>query len=304
MARLRYLVSLITKDNDYQMEQAASAKSVAGEVGADIEIIYAENDAITQSTQLLKVIQADESARPNGIFVEPLGATPFPKVASTAAVAGIGWAVLNREADYTSALRQTSRSPIFSVSVNQMEIGRIQGKQIASLLPNGGSVLFVQGPSVSSVSRERCDGLRETLPSNIQLVNLRGKWTEESGYQSVCSWMKLMRAQKFRIDLICGQNDVMAMGAKKAVKELANELDRDFLSSIPATGCDGVPSTGQTWVRAGHLSATVVVPPSSGKAIVLMTRALQTKTQPAEHTFTTPEPFPPLDSLRPLPARR
>lgn len=303
MAKLRYLVSLITKDNDYQREQAASAKSAAGEAGADVEIIYAENDAITQSTQLLKAIQAEESTRPNGIFVEPLGATPFPKVASAASSAGIGWAVLNREADYTSALRQTSSSPIFSVSVNQIEIGRIQGKQIAALLPKGGSVLFVQGPSVSSVSKERCDGLHEILPSNVQLVNLRGKWTEESAYQSVCSWMKLMKAQKFRIDLICGQNDVMAMGAKKAVRELANEMDRDFLSNIPATGCDGVPSTGQTWVRKGQLSATVVVPPSSGKAIVLMTRALQTKTQPAEHTFTTPEPFPPVESLRPLPAK-
>ncbi len=303
MAKLRYLVSLITKDNDYQMEQAASAKAVAGEVGADVEIIYAENDAITQSTQLLKMIQADETARPNGIVVEPLGATPFPKVASAAASAGIGWAVLNREAEYTPTLRQSSRTPIFSVSVNQVEIGRIQGKQIAALLPGGGSVLFVQGPSVSSVSRERCEGLRETLPSNVQLVNLRGKWTEESAYQSVCSWMKLMRAQKFRIDLICGQNDVMAMGAKKAVKELASEQDRENLSSIPATGCDGVPSTGQMWVRTGHLSATVVVPPSAGKAIVLMARALQTKTQPAEHTFTIPEPFPPLESLRPLPAR-
>ncbi len=237
MAKLRYLVSLITKDNDYQMEQAASAKAVAGEVGADVEIIYAENAAITQSTQLLKMIQADETARPNGIVVEPLGATPFPKVASAAASAGIGWAVLNREAEYTSSLRQASRSPIFSVSVNQLEIGRIQGKQIAALLPGGGSVLFVQGPSVSSVSRERFEGLRETLPTNIQLVNLRGKWTEESGYQSVCSWMKLMRAQKFRIDLICGQNDVMAMGAKKAVRELATEMDGDLLSSIPATGC-------------------------------------------------------------------
>ncbi len=304
MAKYRYLVSLITKDNDYQMEQAASAKSVANEVGVDVEIIYAENDAITQSTQLLKVIQGDETTRPNGIFVEPLGATPFPKVASEAARAGIGWGVLNREAEYTSALRQVSQSPIFSVSVNQLEIGRIQGKQIAALLPGGGSVLLVQGPSVSSVSRERFEGLRETLPTNVQLVNLRGKWTEESGYQCVTSWMKLMKAQKFRIDLICGQNDVMAMGAKKAVKELANEIDRDFLSGIPATGCDGVPSTGQSWVRTGQLSATVVVPPSSGKAIVLMTRALQSKTQPAEHTFTAPEPFPPLESLRPLLARK
>ncbi len=35
-----------------------------------------------------------------------------------------------------------------------------------------------------------------------------------------------------------------------------------------------------------------------------MTRALQTKTQPAEHTFTAPEPFPPIEALKPLPARR
>jgi len=303
MAKLRFLVSLITKDNDYQMEQAASARSAAGELGVDVEIVYADNDAITQSTQLLKAIQADASLRPNAIVVEPLGATPFPKVASAAANAGIGWAVVNREADYMSQLRQASSSPVFSVSVDQIEIGRIQGKQIAALLPRGGSVLHIQGPSVSSVSRERSEGLRTTLPSNVQLVDLRGKWTEESGYQSVCSWMKLMKAQKFRIDLISGQNDVMAMGAKKAVKELANELDRELLSSIPATGCDGVPSTGQAWVRGGQLAATVIVPPSCGKAIALMTRALQMKVQPAERTFTTPESFPALESLRPHPAR-
>ena len=300
MTKLRFLVSLITKDNDYQREQAASAKSAATELGVDVEIVYAENDAITQSTQLLKVIQADQSLRPDGIIVEPLGATPFPQVASAAASAGIGWAVINREADYTPELRQAFRSPVFSVSINQREIGRIQGKQIATLLPKGGSVLFIQGPSVSSVSRERCEGLRETLPDNVQLVNLKGRWTEESAFQSVSSWMKLMSAQKFRIDLITAQNDVMAMGAKRALKDLANELDRDLLSRIPITGCDGVPSTGQAWVRAGHMAATVVVPPSAGKAISLMTRALQTRVPTAEHTLTVPEPFPAFASLKAL----
>jgi ribose transport system substrate-binding protein len=303
MAKLRYLVSLITKDNDYQREQAASAKSAAGEFGVDVEIVYAENDAITQSTQLLKAIQADAMLRPNAIIVEPLGATPFPKVASTAAGAGIGWAVVNREADYTAQLRQAFSSPVFSVSVDNVEVGRIQGRQVTALLPRGGSVLYIQGPSVSSVSRQRYEGLRETVPPNIQLVNLRGKWTEESGYQAVSSWMKLMRAQKTRIDVICAQNDVMAMGAKKAVKELANEIDRDLFLGMPVTGCDGVPSTGQAWVRTGDLTATVVIPPSCGKAIGLMTRSLQAKSQPPEHSFTIPEPFPPIDVLKPLLAR-
>lgn len=53
-------------------------------------------------------------------------------------------------------------------------------------------------------------------------------------------------------------------------------------------------------MRTGHLSATVVAPASSRKAIALMTRALQTKTQPGEHTLTAPEPFPPPESLKPV----
>jgi ribose transport system substrate-binding protein len=300
MARLRFLVSLITEDNDYQMEQAASAKSVAAQLGVDVEIVYAENDAITQSTQLLKVIQADASLRPSGIIVEPLGATSFPRVAAAAASVGIGWAVLNREADYTSELRHAYRSPVFTVSTNQVEIGRIQGKQVAALLPRGGSVLYIQGPSVSSVARERYDGLREILPSSVHLVNLKGKWTEESAHHSVCSWLQLMKAQKTRIDLITAQNDMMAMGAKKAVKESANEMDRDDLFRIPVMGCDGVPGTGQAWVRAGHMVATVIIPPNAGTAITLMTRSLQTKIPPAEQAFTSAEPFPSLESMKPL----
>src|SRR5882724_4443910 len=79
MTTLRFLVSLITKDNDYQMEQAASAKAAATELGVEAQIVYANDDPITQSTQLLKAIQSEPSLRPNGILVEPVGATSFPK---------------------------------------------------------------------------------------------------------------------------------------------------------------------------------------------------------------------------------
>ena len=159
MTTLRFLVSLITKDNDYQMEQAAAAKAAAGELDVEAQIIYANDDAITQSTQLLTAIQAEPSLRPSGILVEPVGATSFPQVAKTAAGAGIGWAILSRHAEYAIELRKTARSPVFSVSADQEEVGRIQGRQVAALLPRGGSILLIQGPSVSSVSRERHTGL-------------------------------------------------------------------------------------------------------------------------------------------------
>jgi ribose transport system substrate-binding protein len=299
MIKLRFLVSLITKDNDYQMEQAAAAKTAAAELGVEAEIVYADNDPITQSTQVLKVIQTEPSLRPSGIIIEPLGATSFPQVARAAASAGIGWAVLSREAEYAVELRKTTRSPVFSVSADQVEVGRIQARQVAALLPRGGAVLLIQGPSVSSVSRDRHTGLQELLSPHVHVTSLRGQWTEESAHKSVCSWLRLMAAQKLRIDLIVAQNDAMGMGARKAIDETIVDRDRDQWLGIPIIGCDGVPRTGQTWVRTGQLAATVIVPPSAGEAMTLMTKALRSGTAVPEHTFTTSTPFPAIDKLVP-----
>src|SRR4029077_8745644 len=145
MKKLRFLVSLTTKENDYQLEQAASAQEASRRLGVDLEILYADNDAITQSTQILKALQTDPQLRPDAIAFEPVGAPSLPQVARTAAAAGIGWAVLNREADYLSELRRTSRIPILSISSDHKEIGKIQGQQFAALLPRGGSILYIQG---------------------------------------------------------------------------------------------------------------------------------------------------------------
>lgn len=46
MAKLGFLVSLITKDSDYQMEQSAAGKAAAAEVGVDVQIVYADNDRL------------------------------------------------------------------------------------------------------------------------------------------------------------------------------------------------------------------------------------------------------------------
>jgi ribose transport system substrate-binding protein len=299
MTTLRFLVSLITKDNDYQMEQAASAKAAAAELGVDAQIVYANDDPITQSTQLLKAIQSEPALQPNGILVEPVGATSFPQVAKTAAAAGIGWAILSRDAEYAAELRKTARTPVFSVSADQVEVGRIQGRQVAALLPRGGSVLLIQGPSVSSVSRDRHTGLQELLAPNIHVTTLRGRWTEESAYQSVCSWLRLIAAQKVRVDLIVAQNDGMGMGARKAINEIILDADRDHWLGIPIIGCDGVPRTGQTWVRTGQLAATVIVPPNAGEALTLMTKALRSGAAAPEHSFIASTPFPAIEKLAP-----
>ena len=299
MKKLRFLVSLHTRENDFQLAQGQSAEATARKLGSDVEIVFADNDSVNQSTQLLKAIQSRVESRPDAIVVEPVGSTSMPQVARAASTAGIGWAVLNKRPDYLSDLRSTASAPIFAVSSDHFEIGRIQGRQFAALLPGGGSVLYIKGPSQSSAAQERELGMLETKPSNIQLAMLKAEWTEESAARSVRSWLKLATSQSSSIKLVGAQDDSMAMGARKAFHEVTNEAERSRWLSLPFTGCDGQPTTGQVWVREKWLAATIHIPPLTGQAMEILAKAIQDGTQPSEHFLTTSFSIPPLESLVP-----
>jgi ribose transport system substrate-binding protein len=296
MAKLRILVSLTTDDNDYQIEQAQSANEAAKRLGITAEIIYAGNDAITQSTQLLKAVQAAPEVRPSAIVFEPVGGTALPQVARAAVGAGIGWAVLNRDANYIEELKKISSAPIFAISSDHIEIGRIQGRQFSALLPRGGTVLYIQGPSENSAAKERTTGMQETKPANVQIIALRGQWTEESSQRAVRSWLKLPTSQKTPVDLVAAQDDSMAIGARKAFEELSEE-ERDRWLKLPFIGIDGLPKTGQSWVRSGLLAATIFVPPNTGQAMEMFVQATQQSKRLPERVLTVPSSIPPLNVL-------
>jgi len=299
MKKLKFLVSLHTRDNDFQMAQAASAEESARKLGADVEIIFADNDAVNQSTQILQAIQNRVESRPDAIVLEPVSGTALPQVARAACAAEIGWGILNRNPDYVPELRKSSSAPVFVLSSDHVEIGRIQGRQFAALLPKGGSILYLEGPSQSSSARQRTSGMLETKPANIQVATLKGQWTEESAERAVSSWLKLATSQSSAIDLAGAQDDSMAMGARKAFQKIANTEERARWLRVPLTGCDGLPATGQAWVREGWLAATIHVPPLAGKAIEIFVKAIQDGKQPPEHAVTESFSVPPLETLAP-----
>jgi ribose transport system substrate-binding protein len=300
MTKISVLVSLITKDNDYQTEQAAAAEDAARRLDANIQIVYAGNNAVDQSYQLLKVIQ-NSTQRPTAILVEPVG-TGMPQVAGAAVATGIGWGILNREVDYVAKLRRDGRAPVFAVTTDQDEIGRIQGRQFAVLLKKGGGVLYIEGPSTGEVARLRAAGMHSTKPSNADVKALKGDWTEDSGYKAVKSWSSLSTSQQLHIRVIGCQNDAMAIGARRAFEEVADSQARKDWLSLPFTGCDGVPKTGQEWVRRGLLAATVVVPPTMGLAFEIMAKAILSGVQPAQRTVSTPSSYPTLEEVAARPS--
>jgi ribose transport system substrate-binding protein len=298
--KLRFLLALITKDNDFQVQQAASAETSARELGVDLDIVYADGDTITQSTQILKTIQAHPTLRPDGIIVEPAGGTGLPQVAKAALDAGIAWGLLNREADYVAELRRGSKIPIFVVTSDHTEIGRIQARQLGALLPEGGAVLYILGPTESATVKDRKAGFEAVCPRNVRVTLLRGKWTEESGHRSMATWLKLGGSSKVSIVAIAAQNDAMAMGARKALEEIDNPQEKQKWLSLPFTGADGLPKTGQAWVRSGLLAATVVAPPMAGQAVQLMAGALRSGATVPERTVTFLESFPSIEKLSKL----
>ena len=118
---MKFLVSLIMKENAYQQDQAAAAIEAAHRIGTLVQILYAENDAITQSQQLLNVIQSSSAAsRPDAIVCHPVGTT-LEQVAREAMSRGIGWALLNRRDDYLADLQRMG-SPSFCITVDQEEV--------------------------------------------------------------------------------------------------------------------------------------------------------------------------------------
>jgi ribose transport system substrate-binding protein len=296
MKRLSFLISLTNNDNDYQQEQAAAAEKAARRLGVEVKIIHASNDPLVQSQQLLQYVQDSSKAKPDAIMFEPAGGTAFPQVARAAAAAGIGWVVLNFDVDYIPDLRRQYKVPMCTITSDHEEIGKIQGMQFAALLPNGGSVLYIEGPNNSSAAKQRSVGMNKSKPANVQVKTLRANWTEESSYKAVTSWLRLQTSQHSRIDLVGAQDDSMAMGARKAFSEIA-ESDRARWMKIPITGCDGMPKTGQAWVRNGSLAATIYIRPNTDLAIEMLVEAFKSGTMMPDRKVTEPESIPSLAEL-------
>jgi ABC-type sugar transport system substrate-binding protein len=301
MNKLNVLVSLITDDNDFQLEQAASAQEAAAKLDAGIQTIYSGNDAVQQTQQILAFIQ-DPSKRPDAILVEPVG-TGMPQIAKAAVAAGIAWCVINSDCDYIHELRQHALVPVYSVVSNHLEIGKIQGQQIGSMLGEEGCVLYIEGPSTRDLAKIRSKGMVATKPNGINVKTLKGDWTQRSGYNAMKSWLSLSTSRQLHVGLVMAQNDDMALGARRAVEEIGDLHERDSWLRLPFTGCDGVPRSGQAWVRQGRLTATVISPPLMGDAMHLLATALRTGAQPPANTVSAPSSFPALTELQRTRAR-
>jgi ABC-type sugar transport system substrate-binding protein len=190
-------------------------------------------------------------------------------------------------------LRRNTQLPIFSVTTNHLETGRIQARQLNALLPEGGTALHLQGAKGSPASLLRTQGTQEITQPNIRLITLNGNWNEEPAFHAVSKWLQFPTSRDSGVTVVVAQNDFMAMGARKAFEQDGHSE----WSSIQYLGCDGLKDYGLTWTRQGLLKATVVCPPLTARAMDILAAEVGQGMRAPALTLTEPLSLPAISEL-------
>ena len=153
------------------------------------------------------------------------------------------------------------------MGADNYEMGRLMGEYIATSLKGRGKVLEVMGLKGSSPAIERDKGFKDVMkryPDIEVVATLQGDWTEQSAYDAV----KAYQGDLADIDFVFGQNDRMAIGARKALGG-----KRRFC------GIDGLPGEdgGIACVRDSILDASYIYPTHGDQLLQLAVDILDGK---------------------------
>ena len=293
MASGRVALFLTEAQNPYQKLLHADAARCAEQAGFALEVLFCSLGVARQLEQLRAAIRRPVSERPRAAIVMPAEDASMREVAREVVLSGVGWVLLNRRATFLDRLPyEFPKLPIFAVSPNDHEIGRVQGRQLRAALPRNARILLARGGTgPTAVDREA--GLRSQLTgSQISVDVLYGSWAFHGASKALDVHFSMAARKTVRLDAIACQNDEIALAAVQALGRAAERLGRPDLASVKVFGCDGLPDEGQRYVRERKFIATVVVPPTSGAAIQALANAFERGVQPPAELNVPCTPLP------------
>lgn len=123
------------------------------------------------------------------------------------------------------------------IGADNYDMGRQMGHYIATQLGGQGTVIEVMGLKGSSPAIDRHNGFLDALeeyPGIRLAASLQGDWTEESAVRALEEYKGDLK----EIDYVFGQNDRMAIGARKVIAQHQKPLKTKFC------GIDALPGKG------------------------------------------------------------
>lgn len=294
---------LLVERSDFQELLRADAEKAARRVGLTVETFFSGEEFASQLRQIRECI--DSSSPPDAMIILPVRDRGFVLSIRAALRAGISFVCIGRtEESLSGALKEAKNGALVShMCPDEVETGRIQGRQFRALLPQGGRVLYIEGGQRSLTYCDRARGMREVVAgSTLDVTPVEAGASFEEARAAVRHRLALLGRIRSQVDLIGCQTDQIAQGAIAALDEAAAELQQPELARIPVTGCDATPSLGQRLVQSGRMVASINLPRVAGQAVEILAKHFRGDAM-APAIFFKPTSYPPEEMLRPL-ARR
>ncbi|AEI47618.1 substrate-binding domain-containing protein [Runella slithyformis] len=239
----------------------------------DFRLIYkdAANSTATQLAQIKELVQQDIDL----LIISPNETSPV----LTAAIdevfqKGIPVILLDRKI--------TSESYNSFIGADNLEIGRMVGEALPTLLKKGGKIVEVWGLASSSPAQERHKGLIEGISKKpaVQIIGqLYGQWEQDTARKVALANLDILR----EADLVFAHNDVMALSVQQVCKEAG-------IRPLPLfVGIDGLPGpkSGLQKIMEGTLTATFLYPTGGEEAIETAARILAGKAAKREYVLNS-----------------
>lgn len=234
-----YKIALIQQHqtNAFQIAVSEAAQAKAEELGVELKILSADQDAAKQISQIEQCV----SEKYDAILFEPVD--PDGLCAAAKAAADKGVIMIN----IISACTDWENNGISAVSYgDNVKAGETEMQQVADLLEGKGNIAILTGPSGDAGGLQRMEGYENILkkyPDMVQVVAPADcQWDTASAQSTVESWLSA-----YDLDAIVCENDGMAVGAGNAAG--AN-------SGIVIAGVDGTPD-GFEAINDGRITGTV-----------------------------------------------
>lgn len=208
--------------------------------GVEVTIVAAEEKTDVQLGQVENFV----SQGLDGIIVIPVDTDAADPMTQAAQAASIPLVYVNR--------RPSDLPPgVPYVGSDSLYAGTVLMEELAKLAGGKGNVVILQGDPANEAAVLRTKGCEDVVAKNPGMTVTKkqaGNWYREKGQSIMENWLQ----SGDEINVVCANNDEMALGAINAIKALGKVPGKDILvGGVDAT------SDALAAMDAGELSVTV-----------------------------------------------
>jgi inositol transport system substrate-binding protein len=252
------------------------AKKHVEEKYPDVEFISldGQENGAPSSTKQSNDIDAIIAQKVNALVISPNDVAALAPAVQAAVDAGMVVVTVDRNV--------TDVKTLAHVGADNVEGGRLQGRYLVEILPDGGDIIELQGQPGAAPAIDRHKGLDEILSAQDKIKVVVSQTAEFARAKAVSVLEAALASNPDPKAVVCA-NDDMAFGAIEALADAGK-------TNVPILGFDALPEALQD-IAAGTQAATVEQFPGgqSTQAIDIALDKLINGKDPAQHdTYLTP----------------